>query len=42
MRHIRGLIGLPAQELLDRRLEKYMRMGVYLDESAAPPGAQKE
>jgi len=42
MRHIRGLIGLPAQELLDRRLEKYMRMGVYLDESAAPAGAPKE
>ena len=37
LRHIRALIGLPAQELLDRRLEKYMRMGVYLDESAVPP-----
>lgn len=35
LRHVRALIGLPAQELLDRRLEKYMRMGVYLEESAA-------
>jgi acetyl-CoA carboxylase carboxyl transferase subunit alpha len=42
MRHIRALIGLPAQELLDRRLEKYMRMGVYLDESAVRTGAPKE
>ena len=39
LRHVRGLIGLPAQELLDRRLEKYMRMGVYLEESAAPAAA---
>jgi acetyl-CoA carboxylase carboxyl transferase subunit alpha len=36
VRHFRALVGLPAQELLDRRLEKYMRMGVYLEESAAP------
>jgi acetyl-CoA carboxylase carboxyl transferase subunit alpha len=39
LRHVRGLIGLPAQELLDRRLEKYMRMGVYLEESAASAGS---
>jgi acetyl-CoA carboxylase carboxyl transferase subunit alpha len=42
LRHVRGLIDLPAQELLDRRLEKYMRMGVYLEERAAAvaaPGA---
>ncbi|MGE5178269.1 MAG: acetyl-CoA carboxylase carboxyltransferase subunit alpha [Bacteroidota bacterium] len=42
LRHVRALIDLPAQELLDRRLEKYMRMGVYLEESvarAAAPGA---
>ncbi len=41
LRHIRALIGLPAQELLDRRLEKYMRMGVYLEESAAPAAASR-
>jgi len=35
LRHVRGLIGLPAQELLDRRLEKYLKMGVYLEETAA-------
>jgi acetyl-CoA carboxylase carboxyl transferase subunit alpha len=41
LRHVRGLVDLPAQELLDRRLEKYMRMGVSLEESApaAVPGA---
>jgi acetyl-CoA carboxylase carboxyl transferase subunit alpha len=41
LRHVRGLIGLPAQELLDRRLEKYLKMGVYLEETvtgaAGPP-----
>jgi acetyl-CoA carboxylase carboxyl transferase subunit alpha len=40
VRHVKALIGLPAQELLDRRLEKYLRMGVYLEETqpeAAPP-----
>jgi acetyl-CoA carboxylase carboxyl transferase subunit alpha len=41
LRHVRALIGLPAQELLDRRLEKYMRMGVYLEESAAPAAAPR-
>ena len=35
LRHVRGLIGLPIQELLDRRLEKYLKMGVYLEERAA-------
>ena len=35
LRHVRRLIGVPAQELLDRRLEKYLKMGVYLEESAA-------
>ena len=35
LRHVRSLIGLPAQELLDRRLEKYLKMGVYLEETAA-------
>jgi hypothetical protein len=34
MRHVRALIGLPKQELLDRRLEKYLKMGVYLEEAA--------
>ena len=34
LRHVRSLIGLPAQELLDRRLEKYLKMGVYLEETA--------
>jgi acetyl-CoA carboxylase carboxyl transferase subunit alpha len=34
LRHVRALIGLPVQELLDRRLEKYLKMGVYLEESA--------
>jgi len=41
MRHIRALIGLPAQELLDRRLEKYMRMGVYLEESVPAPSGPR-
>lgn len=40
LRHIRSLIGLPAQELLDRRLEKYLKMGVYLEETRALPLAQ--
>ncbi len=42
LRHLRGLMGLPAQELLDRRLEKYLKMGVYLEETtptAAGPSA---
>ncbi len=38
LRHVRGLLGLPAQELLDRRLEKYLKMGVYLEETAAAAG----
>jgi len=33
LRHVRGLIGVPTQELLDRRLEKFLRMGVYLEET---------
>ena len=35
----RSLLGLPKQELLDRRLEKYLKMGVYLEEAvvAAAP-----
>lgn len=39
LRHVRGLIGVPTQELLDRRLEKFLRMGVYLEEAGAstPP-----
>jgi acetyl-CoA carboxylase carboxyl transferase subunit alpha len=39
LRHVRGLIGVPTQELLDRRLEKFLRMGVYLEEAgaSAPP-----
>jgi acetyl-CoA carboxylase carboxyl transferase subunit alpha len=41
LRHVRALIGLPAQELLDRRLEKYMRMGVYLEESVPVPSAPR-
>jgi acetyl-CoA carboxylase carboxyl transferase subunit alpha len=36
LRHVRGLIGVPVQELLDRRLEKFLRMGVYLEETGAP------
>jgi acetyl-CoA carboxylase carboxyl transferase subunit alpha len=35
LRHVRALIGLPKQELLDRRLEKYLKMGVYLEEASA-------
>jgi acetyl-CoA carboxylase carboxyl transferase subunit alpha len=35
LRHLRALIGMPKQELLDRRLEKYLKMGVYLEEAAA-------
>ncbi len=38
LRHVRALIGLPKQELLDRRLEKYLRMGVYLEETVAAAG----
>jgi acetyl-CoA carboxylase carboxyl transferase subunit alpha len=34
LRHVRSLLALPVQELLDRRLEKYLKMGVYLEESA--------
>ncbi len=41
LRHIRSLLGLPKQELLDRRLEKYLKMGVYLEE-ALPPAAAPE
>jgi acetyl-CoA carboxylase carboxyl transferase subunit alpha len=39
LRHVRGLIGVPTQELLDRRLEKFLGMGVYLEEAgaSAPP-----
>jgi acetyl-CoA carboxylase carboxyl transferase subunit alpha len=36
LRHVRGLIGVPTQLLLDRRLEKFLRMGVYLEEAGAP------
>jgi hypothetical protein len=39
LRHVRALIGMPKQELLDRRLEKYLKMGVYLEESAAAAGS---
>jgi acetyl-CoA carboxylase carboxyl transferase subunit alpha len=43
LRHLKRLVGLPAQELLDRRLEKYLKMGVYLEESmtaaSGPPSA---
>ena len=37
LRHVRSLLSLPKQELLDRRLEKYLKMGVYLEEALAPP-----
>ncbi|MBI4363989.1 MAG: acetyl-CoA carboxylase carboxyltransferase subunit alpha [Candidatus Latescibacteria bacterium] len=37
LRHVRGLLGLPIQELLDRRLEKFLKMGVYLEETGAVP-----
>ena len=37
MRYIRGLQGLPIQELLDRRLEKFLKMGVYLEETGPAP-----
>jgi acetyl-CoA carboxylase carboxyl transferase subunit alpha len=40
VRHLRALIDLPKQELLDRRLEKYLKMGVYLEETAAAPATQ--
>ena len=39
LRHVRALLQLPKQELLDRRLEKYLKMGVYLEEPVAAPGA---
>ena len=39
LRHIRSLLGLPKQELLDRRLEKYLKMGVYLEEALTPAAA---
>ncbi len=35
LRHVRGLLGLPIQELLDRRLEKFLKIGVYLEETSA-------
>jgi len=35
LRHVRGLLGLPVQELLDRRLEKFLKIGVYLEETNA-------
>ena len=38
-RHLKSLLGLPKQELLDRRLEKYLKMGVYLEEAIAPVAA---
>ena len=41
LRHVRGLLGLPIQELLDRRLEKYLKMGVYLEERAAAAGPSR-
>src|SRR6267378_2667608 len=37
IRHVRGLLGLPTQELLDRRLEKFLKMGVYLEETGPVP-----
>jgi acetyl-CoA carboxylase carboxyl transferase subunit alpha len=37
MRYLRGLQGLPVQELLDRRLEKFLKMGVYLEETGPTP-----
>ena len=37
VRHVRGLLALPAQELLDRRLEKFLKMGVYLEETGPIP-----
>jgi acetyl-CoA carboxylase carboxyl transferase subunit alpha len=40
-RHLKALIGLPKQELLDRRLEKYLKMGVYLEETTAVGATQE-
>ncbi len=40
MRHVKGLLGLPIQELLDRRLEKFLKMGVYLEETGPAPAPQ--
>jgi len=37
VRHLRDLLGLPVQELLDRRLEKFLKMGVYLEETGPQP-----
>jgi acetyl-CoA carboxylase carboxyl transferase subunit alpha len=42
LRHVRGLVGLPVQELLDRRLQKFLNMGVYLEETGAPPVPAEE
>ena len=41
LRHVRALLGLPIQELLDRRLEKYLKLGVYLEETS-PEAAPAE
>ena len=42
LRYIRGLLGLPTQELLDRRLEKFLKMGVYLEETGQEPAPARE
>src|SRR5881296_1167267 len=42
VRHVRGLLALPAQELLDRRLEKFLKMGVYLEETGPIPAPAGE
>ncbi|TMQ62504.1 MAG: hypothetical protein E6K77_07195 [Candidatus Eisenbacteria bacterium] len=42
VRHVRGLLTLPAQELLDRRLEKFLKMGVYLEETGPIPAPAGE
>ena len=42
LRHVRALLGLPIQELLDRRLEKFLKMGVYLEETGTEPAPAEE
>ncbi len=41
-RHVQALLGLPTQELLDRRLEKFLKMGVYLEETGPEPAPAVE
>jgi acetyl-CoA carboxylase carboxyl transferase subunit alpha len=41
LRHLRELAGVPRDELLGRRYEKYRKIGVFLEGAAAPPEPQR-